>query len=740
MDNNLYTSELIDKLINNLDYIKNLEILETEKDIPFQFYFDTKDFIQIIMGIQSYPEYKKDEALREDERMVHAFVTCGIFPNGIKLLPTHQEEFHHYLSINLGSKEVLYEDSPNTKLEFINETKIHISDEGKKYADLTPKQREVYIKERIDKSLEIFVAATILFQIDWKKRLKYLFKNRSILKIVNYNNFSYNKIIESDIYLNLKKSFDKIRTLKYSLNNIYDAIALTYISQLLTDFKNKKNSVLPIIYDSTGTFIQVISDANVYDMFCIEHNNKKFSIIRDSKYFLAYGIFNGLINNFKNTEVNNYNNLIAHIEIVQNFINKYNISRTTKDPFKLVKLEKEIEDYKNYNFFKDVLIKYLGDQFLGHAFVYFIEDSQVLKEKAVINEIENYISKFKSELEARISNIVNFREVFVTLRNKINDRIKNLKTSATYVQHINPIRHFGIIRFPIEKKILSKLEKEFDENSIYSEIDYEYEASLDNFLNAFLIGLMDQKNTDNFIYGLCGLWCLELFEEIIIYINKITPETNNINLRIIKAATYAKTAQLNYTNYIEETINNLNIEIKKYRRNSLKKVQFLTTIAYLKFYLAKVYDPRINKYYFISTPTNSTSQIIEESVELAFKAYNCSLNLNNNDSNVMTLKLFSLDMYLFYSISGADDNKFCILNENIEELFNLKDEMRGLWQFRYDDTLGRYYHRLARITNEKEYWKSAMEFNKAAHITSNNDPETGRYWLFFLSEYNKINL
>lgn len=77
--------------------------------------------------------------------------------------------------------------------------------------------------------------------------------------------------------------------------------------------------------------------------------------------------------------------------------------------------------------------------------------------------------------------------------------------------------------------------------------------------------------------------------------------------------------------------------------------------------------------------------------------------LGRNDAR----RAYALNQYLFYLVEGGTDLQ---RDEMIEAAGLLTEYMSNVqvWQYRFDDTLARYYHRLATLSNSDEEWKGFM--------------------------------
>lgn len=101
-----------------------------------------------------------------------------------------------------------------------------------------------------------------------------------------------------------------------------------------------------------------------------------------------------------------------------------------------------------------------------------------------------------------------------------------------------------------------------------------------------------------------------------------------------------------------------------------------------------------------------------------------------NDETDLQKKVYALNQYIFYSVEGEDDKIFDEIKQTTRILANFKANPL-VWQFRYDDTLARYFHRLSIMAEnpqeKRKYIDWAMERINDALQRSDGDRDIEHY-------------
>src|SRR6185369_8433900 len=85
--------------------------------------------------------------------------------------------------------------------------------------------------------------------------------------------------------------------------------------------------------------------------------------------------------------------------------------------------------------------------------------------------------------------------------------------------------------------------------------------------------------------------------------------------------------------------------------------------------------------------------------------------LSLNKKRAPQKKVYALNNYLYYLVEGAEDSNLRQMVQAAETLSSFAED-RSVWQYRFDDTLARYFHRMATTKQNEVEWKDSMEAAK----------------------------
>ena len=95
------------------------------------------------------------------------------------------------------------------------------------------------------------------------------------------------------------------------------------------------------------------------------------------------------------------------------------------------------------------------------------------------------------------------------------------------------------------------------------------------------------------------------------------------------------------------------------------------------------------------------------------------------------LKVYALNLYLYYVTEGGNDSEFKEVHSIARELLAYKSG-ESLWNYRYDDSLARFYHRLSLSAEpyekREELLQIARTLSREAFQESYGDKQVSLYW------------
>ena len=99
--------------------------------------------------------------------------------------------------------------------------------------------------------------------------------------------------------------------------------------------------------------------------------------------------------------------------------------------------------------------------------------------------------------------------------------------------------------------------------------------------------------------------------------------------------------------------------------------------------------------------------------------------------NYLMKKVYALNQYLFCMVEGGNDELLKEIEQAKRELVRYKYN-KEVWQFRFDDTLARYFHRRALQAKNESEWSElmgyALEHINMARKNSDGDQDIEHYY------------
>jgi hypothetical protein len=158
------------------------------------------------------------------------------------------------------------------------------------------------------------------------------------------------------------------------------------------------------------------------------------------------------------------------------------------------------------------------------------------------------------------------------------------------------------------------------------------------------------------------------------------------------------------------------------------RAQIMIGLAYLNFHIWENRN-RTKLWSFRAFLTEVTD---EESIEQDTRiqqALNWALKARNTASIGSSRYVYALNQYVYYATEGADESEFDRIEGYAAELLGFM-ENRSLWQYRFSDTLARFYHRGAMERTggvRKDMLNQALKFIDAAVREGKGDRKVATY-------------
>ena len=509
----------------------------------------------------------------------------------------------------------------------------------------------------------------------------------------------------------LKASFDTFREDGRG-SNFADAVALTQLYLLIQEYREGLGKSLPRFFVSSKilgekpTFLKVVEHANMQEDFSYERpNGKKYSIFREADYF----VFRASVR-FDLTESssekgpdifrnpNDLRNLQAHIDRLLDeratTITPEDVDRIFAGEYTLNQL---LNGLNNFSFFQNVWEP--GSRLDEETF---LQDLQETIEQLDSEEFKQMVAKAKEEFQAELKHWIESYEFMESLWLQMEKATANLRR-VQIERDIDYFRDFGLLRFAFpessHQKINNVLEKLMRSGGRDDNVP-QYDVIAACF---WAVEQSENHDLDNLAAATSALWVANKYWGITNLLKRISP-LPHFSLSLIYAAALLESNQDGKRKGIEsfkvikrgQKILKQLTEIYTTIGDAKNKSDLAVGIAYLNFHL---WAGRGN-YPLWSPPSIQKKKcnpndhiIIKEAIRFAKEAF------EQLDENNIKKKVYALNQYIYYLVMGGNEGDKELMDKLVGELMTYRQNEPESWQYRFDDTIARYFHRLVVDSN-----------------------------------------
>lgn len=693
---------------NYLEY--QVEDIKTEElGYRNQTYFDTYDVQDLLLGIDAFYLSQKFNNTKFE---LNSTTALCLFSAGwlgqIRMFPPHQAELLNKINLEFGISNIMKSDEEIN--EFLFACSV-LEDLNKKInlEKMDDEDIKRLIKSQYGKAPVFFKAIQLLRHVSWKGRLKY-FITGGILKL-KYEKADYNEILKDDLFIHLLNEFQKKRQ-KLTKNNLADAIAITLLRKKILDVKNKSTNIIPIFYlsESNSNINHILKDENIANEFRF----RNVSLVRDPVYFIFKCMFRPRIIGHKNGE--QYwrdEEVIKLYDEINDIESNQDLTYQEADR-KIIKgktLNDIIYDLTNLTFLENVWLRLLAE-----------EDVQKIKYEITIlskdvryrDEVKQIIVDTKKIIEENANEYKWLAKIWSLIEKESLNQSNYFKSDM----RLDPYKQFGLLRFAIPNEY-----KQYISDTYFALIERE-NGLLNEALKKIIGDLVEIRNTKNIQqclerYFLVTplLWIFDLDQEnvkILSYYENLP----NISLVMFYLASMLRGGHINITKHESMMMHIKESYIKE--KDQEQKAQIGIGYAYLLFH--NLLSQGFKAKWRTGPKTESVPGAYDVIVEASDIAYEAYVKIGSD----IEKKVYALNQCLYYLVEGSDDSKMEIINAIAKELISYKSE-KGLWNYRYDDTLARYFHRIALRNKEINFLYQAIDHINLSYSKSYGDISVESY-------------
>lgn len=711
---------------NNLDLLIEDHELEKEK-VSVDLYFDTLDVTHAVLGVEAYfvaGAFDVREVSRapmgrplRDRTLVLCLAFSGRL-GPIKLLPPHQAEFLASLNkdfglhINLPSGQMVRQ-----FLDAVSRT-ASIKREASVLREADEEKTLEYVRQHAGSATNFFKILQLVRGVTWQERLVKMRRDKN-LRLARHD-VDYEEVIESTVFQKLYRAFDDIR--KHRLTaNFADAVALTMLARQVEEIRAGNRKSIPRFYvsaermEDTPLFVSILDRTGLMDAFSYRvFDQPPSSVLRKSDYFVfkstfqkphdAKGHGSDGSEMTRPGELLNLRKDISSILEAPSFIKPEQLDEIT---FSGKKLNQVIDDLNTFLFFTNVWLP-SSKQDVQLVVKDLKEAAKELKSTGFKRGVSEGIEAAKATLQENVIQYQLIRRMWVG----VESATKAIHGQSGVPENIDYSRDFGLLRFAFPDSAYKRINQVLEDLLKGSEEQGQLAHS--NLIAAcYMAHLSPDKNKkyiDDLAAAASVLWVAEMYRELVDLLSEVEPRPH-YSLDLIYAAGLSEM-------HHKET-QGTRILNKLYRRyskatDSREKANLAVGVAYLYFHFWHMgHDPAWEPNGDTPSQGSSGHELISRSIKLALEAY----NLLDWD---MKKKVYALNQYAYYLVMGGGETSLGSMHDAANILLKYKEQGdKEWWQHRFDDTLARYYYRLACSVSDAKSWNeymiTAVQYAEEAH-------------------------
>lgn len=704
---------------NNLELQLEDIMLERHGVVP-ELYFDTFDLHQIVLGLEAFYPLKVDfdeHKFKEKKTLVHSLAYSG-WLGKFKLLPPHQAEFLKLVNFNFGMgiesdpngrATAFFKDVGLANPSIFNTTSLE---------DVGKEQLLEFLKVPAGLTEDLFKALQCV--LPWHARLGKLI-SRNILE-PEKQKLDLNRVFQSELVQGLKQNFDNRRR-SSMVNNFADAVAIFMLIDQLEKFNAGAARTIPRFYLSSSLFQDIIDEAGAQRYLTYRGPlGNVSSVLRDSDYYIFKASFRrrpefaGDADSSTLKASEDYlNGLYTEVTSIVESQEVLTVETLEKIKFDGEPLSEIIRALQTFSFLENVWLKYEAPQESLKVVREVISAAWEIQDKAFQHNVAEAIKAASKKLSENVEEYKWISSLWVSLERKVTDlrgraAVNNFSLSALF-------RDFGLLRYGFPKNTHWSIREVLEEllHGATTEKDARIRVTM-----ACLNGSRDPvRKLNDLVLSVAILLVTKMNDDLLSLLDKINPLPHySLQIALVEKLLESNPA----SRRAAELLQQLEEKHQNLPPDSQTRADLATGLAYLYFRLwhrrGGYVTWRSNIAVTSEEAAAAAQRFVDSAITYAREAHALLMDTMK--------KAYALNLCLYYSVEGGSDDQIPHMKDIAMNLAAYKAD-RGLWQYRFDDTLARYFHRLATVATSEAEWKRLMEtaqtLTEEAYRDSQGDKE-----------------
>jgi hypothetical protein len=730
----MFTTEKLKPFAENLRLqIEDIDL--TNQNVTLDHYYDTHAIWAIIQGYNELIEDEKQSAVKRfrDDRTLLYSLAAGSHLGVLKMLSPHLAELSNLLDLDLATVSREQVNSQRRHLEFLKQIKVEIPDllRSDLFTSENPSHKDAVdlARRHAGSAINLYKAIQLIRGISWPNRLAHL-RRQGILDITAEPT-DYDEVLRSKEFDQLRASFDKGRP-QLQINNFNDAVAVVLLIRQVASFRAGASKRLPRML-AAPSLIRPIRDAGLESQLMYDYGGSApGTVFREVPYYTTKAALVSLPSvaelalQHGSSEVIDTRTLYAQINQIlktrEKLANDILDSATVSGrPLRAI-----IREIHEFAFFENVWLNSGGHKEISAVWNEITEILEQLDSDRFQHSVGLAIAEAKQELEKNVSEY----RIINTLWRRLEQAVDTVRARFASVEQSreNLLWMFGLARFGFSGAashgIATALEALFNKGGVERGIVFRRVVTC-YFQYRISNALVDNRELAIISGVLWGLRLDDLIVDLLMHHSRL----GHFSLKALFAAAVFRSsgnqelgiAALNDIEGLLET-----------ESDSESRGRLLIALAYLYHHL---WVNQNNKPRWLMVDTTdapfadgeSESQVMEKAIRYAGKA-SCELAVGSR------MQIYAVNQYLFYLVQGADNSRFQEMKQAALKLSRHRHDV-SVWQYRFDDTLGHYFHRRALAADTAEdrrrFTENAREYIEAAAAAAPGDAEVQEYATIF---------
>jgi hypothetical protein len=669
--------ETIKQFVDDVDLILSEPELKKEGG-GVELYFDTADVRGAALGMYAYYEGGAFQSRLFDapRALVRALAARGDL-GPFQLLSAHQAEFLSLMSEGFNIREG--DNISRTASDFWQDAGI--VKEATSLRDLSSRQVKEIVQQQAGNAAEYFKAVEAI-RGSWRWRLKDWRRNNTFT--ISNATDDYTKHVASDLFTEIREKLDRSRE-GLTDNNFADAISLVSLMQKVEAFNQGRTRVLPCFYAATSQFAAVVRKVGCEDRLkaILPSSGERVTILRHADYFILRAIFLAAdegdrtrprrSNVMTLDELRSIHAAISDIVRVNKSLSFEQLAATNAVlPSNLKDL---LENVRDLSFFDNVWLPYRAEKDTKASLRRLRAEEYVLGRSKLQQGLKRAVAEVRDKLQVNHDRMKILRTLWRELPLRYARMGKALRPHADSEPDL--MRRTGLLRFSFPHSNRMRIFNTLA--ALLSSEQQRRKDALARVVQSYFGALDDVRRASDAEIAAAVLWVADMDQETLTMLH--APKREHFSLDTVYAASAVRLGKgidlaLGTYDILERRLRNAVVPVER--------AEIALGLAYLYYHLWSRCKTNANVQNRVRRQFRwQRSDLIRKAVSHAREAHAI---LQKGDDEP---KLVYVLNQIVYFMSQAQLYK-------LEEVTPEADRLRGheqpdLWQYRFDDTLARYY-------------------------------------------------